>query len=213
MCWNAKVSLHTFLFSCLVLTVVWYTNTYTEYKSPLFDNPLAYAALLSVSGIQLVEFFLWTYLDNRTLNTLFSIVGLLLVFLQPVAFFLVSGSEILYAYLIYLAGLCMLIFPFMNIPYTKIGKLGNLEWKWIDGYKQNQWLKKFIRPIWMLFLAISVWQANMPVFLGMGIILFAYVLYQFYMTGSENSVWCWAVNIYMIWLLVRLVVPKYAAIY
>lgn len=213
MCWNAEVSINTFLFSCLALTIVWYTNTYTEYTSPLFNNPFVYVALLSVSGMQLVEFFLWTYLDNRTLNTLFSIVGLLLVFLQPVAFFLVSGSDILYAYFIYLAGLCMLIVPFMNMPYTKIGKRGNLEWKWIDGYKQNQWLKQFIRPIWMLFLLISIWQANMQVFVCIGIILFAYVLYRFYMTGSENSVWCWLVNLYMIWLLVRLVVPKYAAIY
>lgn len=32
MCWNENVSLNTFLFSSFVLLLIFYNNTYTQYK-------------------------------------------------------------------------------------------------------------------------------------------------------------------------------------
>ena len=38
MCWNPDISINTFLLGALTLVFVYYTNTYTKYKTPTFDN-------------------------------------------------------------------------------------------------------------------------------------------------------------------------------
>ena len=68
MCWNPDISINTFLFSCLTLLFIYITNTYTKYKTPLFDNPIFYLLFLAVVSIQLIEFFLWRNLKNKFIN-------------------------------------------------------------------------------------------------------------------------------------------------
>jgi len=59
MCWNQDISINTFIFACLSLLFIFFTNTFTKYKTPTFDNPIVYLFLLSVAAMQLIEYFLW----------------------------------------------------------------------------------------------------------------------------------------------------------
>ena len=84
MCWNAEVSLNTFLFSFFTLAFVYYNNEYTKYKNPVFKNKWLYIFLLSVFTIQLFEYFIWKNLKSAY-NAFFTKGVLLLLILQPAA--------------------------------------------------------------------------------------------------------------------------------
>jgi hypothetical protein len=82
MCWNAEVSLNTFLFSGFVLLLIMYNNNYTQYKIQFIegiDNIWAYIFLFSWILMQLFEFFIWKNINNPGLNTIFSILASILL--------------------------------------------------------------------------------------------------------------------------------------
>ena len=54
---NADISINTFLFAFLALLFIYFTNTYTKYKTHSFDNKIMYLFTLSVVCMQLLEFF------------------------------------------------------------------------------------------------------------------------------------------------------------
>ena len=70
MCWNAEVSLNTFLFSSFVLCLIIYNNTYTQYKIKDFNNIWIYLFFVSFILMQLFEFFIWRNVDNKLYNKL-----------------------------------------------------------------------------------------------------------------------------------------------
>lgn len=59
MCWNANVSLNTFLFSGCVLALIIYNNSFTQYKIQELNNKWVYFLIASFVFIQLIEFFIW----------------------------------------------------------------------------------------------------------------------------------------------------------
>ena len=92
MCWNATVSLNTFLFSIGMLCLMIYNNHYTPYKIEGF-NIYWYFFILSFCTIQLIEYFLWTHLTNKKLNYLFSSFQILnFTSFLPLLYLLVASS-------------------------------------------------------------------------------------------------------------------------
>ena len=57
MCWNPDISINTFLFSSIVLLFIYFTNTYTKYKTPLFDNPIVYIFILITNSLSINKKF------------------------------------------------------------------------------------------------------------------------------------------------------------
>lgn len=78
MCWNKEIFLNTFLFSSFVLALIFYNNTYTQYKIKYFDNSWYYILLSSIILMQLVEYFIWRNIHS-TYNQFFSIVASILL--------------------------------------------------------------------------------------------------------------------------------------
>ena len=93
MCWNEHVSLNTFIFSIFVLLLIAYNNKYTQYKIEMFNNKFVYIFFASFITMQLIEFFLWRNLNNPRLNNLFSIMGSLLLIIQPIASLLILKDD------------------------------------------------------------------------------------------------------------------------
>ena len=219
MCWNADVSLNTFLFSCLALGFVYYTNTYTKYKTPLFDNPIAYVAFMSFVGMQLVEYFLWRNLKNREWNRLFSTIGIILLHLQPVFFTLLVPSIRIRNALLYTYGVVFIIHIYMyfvssaKLPYTTVID-GHLSWRFPHFvlFKKifYEYLMYLSSSVWLFILLYSVYITEFPLFLFVSVILL-YSLYRYYNTGTWGSIWCWLINAYMLWLVFRIliVLPYY----
>ena len=93
MCWNQHVSLNTFIFSLFVLLLIAYNNAYTQYKMPEFNNIYVYLFFLSFISIQLIEFFIWRNINDKSLNQFFSIAGMLLVTVQPIISLMMLKDE------------------------------------------------------------------------------------------------------------------------
>ncbi len=66
MCWNATVSLNTFLFSFFAVNFAYFNNVINIYEY-LFIN--------SFISMQLIEYFTWKNLNNKNLNRLLSQLG------------------------------------------------------------------------------------------------------------------------------------------
>ena len=84
MCWNASVSLNTFLFSSFILGLIIYNNLFTKYKIQHLNNIWAYLFLSSFILMQLIEFFIWKNINNKFYNNIFSICATLLLIIQPI---------------------------------------------------------------------------------------------------------------------------------
>ena len=216
MCWNADVSLNTFLFSCLALGFVYYTNTYTKYKTPLFDNPIAYAAVLSFVSMQLVEYFLWRNLKNREWNRVFSRFGLGLLAIQPFLFALLVPSLAVRSLLLYLYFAALFVYITIYAFFTDgfphaVVKNGHLSWIFsiflTDGHSTSiRWLIRLLNFMWTSILFYSVYLTGEYVFFTLALISILYLLYKYYNDNTWPSLWCWTVNIYMLWLVFRILI-------
>jgi len=84
MCWNQYVSINTFLFGIFTLWFIKINNTYSDYKIDFFKNEYVYLFILSIVLMQLIEFFLWINIHNKSINHNLSILGFLLLVVQPI---------------------------------------------------------------------------------------------------------------------------------
>ena len=210
MCWNADISLNTFLFSCLALGFVYYTNTYTKYKTPLFDNPLAYLAFMSFVSMQLVEYFLWRNLKNREWNRAFSLIGQLLLYSQPILFISLTTNETIktyfwYVYAVY-TSIYVLIYSYFGsiYPYT-IVKNGHLAWNIHEKMAMGSYkIHHILVLIFITVITYSLYQIGEYLFLGfVWVFLLASMYYSF---PTWYSMWCWVLNVYMLWLVFRILI-------
>ena len=198
MCWNADVSLNTFLFSMFVLLLVFYNNHYTKYKIQYFDNKWMYVFLISAFSMQLIEYFIWKNIKNDYYNKIFTICALFLVFFQPVASLMLLGNHslrniLLSAYL--LIGIPILIYTIYTEKLISVvsKKSGNLIWS-MD--------PNGVLPLWTVALLFSfVYEKNwVPVILAI-ISLSIFVYKEF---SSAGSVWCWFINSISVYLAIYL---------
>lgn len=182
MCWNPEVSMSTFLFTTTVVMLA-YSQGLIEIYFLLF--------LMSFISMQLIEFFLWTYLHNAEYNALFSKLGFALICTQPFFMLLLLSDtyphkkELIYAYLAFII-LFTVIYPH-NFT-TVIGTNGHLEWKWLrwPGIVLLVWFAFFLAPSvirkeWLLFTSIVITA------------LYSYINYKAH--GTWGSMWCWIANI------------------
>ena len=151
MCWNAEVSLNTFIFSIFVLSLVYYNNNYTKYKIYHFDNQWMYIFLLLAFSMQLIEFFIWKNINNKYYNKIFTILAFILVFCQPIASLMLLKNHLL-RNIILLPYLIIGIPYIIYIIYTKkfrsiVSSSGNLIW--------NIKIHKFCFWIWLFLLLFS----------------------------------------------------------
>ena len=192
MCWNAEVSLNTFVFSIFVLLFVYYNEKYTKYKIPGFDNIWLYIFLLSAYLMQLIEYFLWTNIKTKY-NRFFTIAVVLLLFCQPVASLMLLTN-------IGLRNIMITLYLLFAVPYTAyiilykklrsvVSPGGNLNWN-IPAPWWLVWAWVFV------FLFSFMYEQKWPCLL-FAIITFGVFIYK-EMTSSP-SMWCWVINILSIY--------------
>ena len=198
MCWNAEVSLNTFIFSIFVLSLVYYNNNYTKYKIHHFDNQWMYIFLLLAFSMQLIEFFIWKNINNKYYNKIFTILAFILVFCQPIASLMLLKNYLL-RNIILLPYLIIGIPYIIYIIYTKkfrsiVSSSGNLIW--------NIKIHRFCFWIWLFLLLFSfIYEQKW------GHILFAIVTLSIFIykeRSTTGSVWCWFINSISIYLAIYL---------
>lgn len=189
MCWNANVSKNTFIFSTTPLVICLYLKLIS------FQDYICYQSFIT---IQLIEYFLWTFLNNKKWNRIFSIIGYILIVTIPVIFMLNNINKytkyILGLYVLYIF---MIQFMFPPTFHTSIAPNKHLEWEWIK-------LPIPIFLLWHFFMNIAAFisfylnsykNVNIPLLLFTTFI-YLITLYSYYSSNTVGSMWCWIANIF-----------------
>jgi hypothetical protein len=199
MCWNKDVSLNTFLFSSFVFLLILYNNKYSIYKIKEFENIWFCLFILSVFSMQLVEYFLWVYLNNKFYNyVLTSFVLLLLVIFQPIsAIMLIPYKKIKYITLgtyLFLLSISIIINKNDKI-FTIKSNNNHLNWR-LDNF--------YILRSYCVFIFFSLFLYKYYIGIFFGIFLLIISLYNYYNDLSFGSMWCWMLNSVSIYYIIYL---------
>lgn len=186
MCWNAEVSLQSFLIG---ITAVFFANQNgLPFPTTLF--------CLTIVFMQLIEYFVWSYYDNPTVNFVASFSAAFLLFLQPVASLLTLSSKYTtYALLVYV-GLALAAFVVMDMSRLREkykmrrAENGHLAWNWI----QNDLQTTLSLVVYFLFLFTPLLLRGQYTLLGISLTTLFVSLYSFYKENTWGSMWCWIVN-------------------
>jgi hypothetical protein len=199
MCWNASVSLNTFLFSSFALLLIIYNNSFTKYKIKELNNKWIYVFLASAMLMQLIEFFIWRNINNKYYNNLFSIFAVSLLIVQPVASIMIVQTNFIRNILLFIYLLLAIPFSFYQFStqniYTTVSKDGHLDWHFFNN-------PSFVLFIWFFFLFFSLIYEKLWTLIIFGIItlIICFIKYKY----KSGSVWCWIINSIMIYYVAYL---------
>lgn len=197
MCWNAEVSLNTFLFSSFVLGLVMYNNLYTQYKIPELNNVWIYVFFASFIIMQLFEFFIWRNINNKFYNHIFSVAATLLLLFQPIASLMILSNitirnTLLIIYISFTILYSIYKFNTKNI-HTTISKKTHLHWHFFGSLPIE-------KLVWLFFLFFSLFYEKKWYGILFGIITLIVFLFYFYKDNTAGSMWCWSINGFFILL-------------
>ncbi len=214
MCWNPTISLNTFIFALSAIVIGQIAKTHT------LDWSLFY---MSIASMQLLEYFMWTYasvhnngVDATDLNSALSVVGLLIIFLQPVAAgFLIKHRQRRAAYFamyaVWVAAYLALSMPSTSFT-TTVAPNGHLQWNWLA--PGSAWLI----ATWVAFIVTAIClsdHGHSTLFLA-AIVAFniAFVAGSYVMHRKSNawgSVYCSFINVMFVVVLVRAFAQDYCS--
>ncbi len=215
MCWNEYVSINTFVFGIFVLLLIAFNNKYSQYKIADFENPYLYFFIGSVISMQFIEFVLWRNLNNKSINKTMSILGSLLLCIQPIASLTLLKNINLRNTMILIYSFLSCIFFFYIIThkhmYTLLSKNGHLKWDWVQNVNLNSipnWIpqKIIVHLLYLFFLSFSFFVNRRYFLIISSSILFCLFYYYYYTDGSAGSLWCLSVNAIMLYYLIQILV-------
>ena len=199
MCWNEHVSINTFLFSSFVLALIIYNNTYTKYKIQELNNPWIYIFLASFIFMQLIEFFIWRNINNKVYNNIFSILGLLLILIQPVASLMLLQNIqlrnlLIITYLLFVIPFSIYKFSTKHI-HSVVSKQGHLNWMFFGTNPITFlfWL------LWLFLLLFVFFYEKIWIGILFGLLSLVIAYINFANDKSAGSIWCWIINSVMIY--------------
>jgi len=189
MCWNAEVSLKTFMYGLCSALICTYLGT--------IPMVIIYL-IMSFTSMQLLEYFAWSYLDNKKVITYLSIIGVILIFLQ---LFLISYTiknptyrkYMLTLLLGYIILYCIFVLPTARFNMKK-GVNGHLVWEWLD------WSKLFIMGVLFFYIIPFVLDKSILAVI-FTIVSVSYSLYNYYEYNTWGTMWCYFSNVLWVYLL------------
>ena len=202
MCWNADISINTFIFGVFALAFIYITNTYSKYKTKTFDNPLVYLFMFEVASIQLIEYFLWRNLKNKIWNEFLSKVASFVITAQIITLILmVNPLSYRYSMLAVYAILTPLYFYYKEkydpiIFSTTIGENGHLAWNWL-GNKQYGIIFLFIGLFFYIFPLFFIDN----IFLSRAVLTTLALSLFFYRGRTIGTMWCWIGNFTLLYFI------------
>jgi|688.fasta_scaffold178467_3 hypothetical protein len=197
MCWNAKVSLNTFMIG-LIGILYGYINKYPITELLLF---------LSFTSMQLVEYFIWTYYDNKRLNHIFTLIGALLIGIQPIMSMLMLKD--VNKYMMYILLSIYLSYRLYKLIYKNDwnepniisykGENGHLVWSWIK--KSNiDYLTVIIFLICLLLPLLLCGKLDLFIY---ALITLVISIYYFTKYDTWTSMWCWSLNFWVLFIIIK----------
>ena len=203
MCWNATVSLNTFLFSGFVLSLIIYNNAFTQYKIQELNNKWVYVFIASFALMQLVEFFIWKYINNPFYNNVVSICATLLLLMQPIASIMILTNVqlrnlLLISYLLPTVSYSIYAFSSKHV-HSVVSKRGHLDWQFIESSLIG-WM------FWLFFFLFSIVYEKKWVGLIFVVVTLITTFLNYRNDNALGSMWCWSVNSLMIYYAIYLLI-------
>lgn len=190
MCWNAEVSLNTFIFA-LFGFIIGYINGFNK-KILLF--------FLLFSFIQFYEYMIWVNLDSSNINKIWSLIGFIIILLEPIASINILDTSLLkyILYILYIPGI--IVVPLLRYKFddftTVRGMNGHLQWNWLESPKNLS--SKFMWAIWFLcfFVPLIIYTIKYKKYIPLLFTLITYIItiYYYFKAGVFGTMWCWASN-------------------
>jgi len=209
MCWNAEVSLNTFVFSTFMLLFIIYNNKYTQYKIPILDNFWTYMFFVSFITMQLIEFFIWKNINNPFYNSFFSSLAALLLMIHPVVSLMMLNNAklkqiMIGIYLAFTIPFSIYRFSTKHI-FSKVSQKGHLSWFFLLD-NENILERVVLLSLWLFFFLFSLFYNQNYFGFVFGVLTLLFVIYNYARDGSIESMWCWIVNTIMIFYSIYLLI-------
>jgi len=189
MCWNASVSLNTYIFGLFASSFAYYNGVI---------DLLGFILYQSILLIQLIEYFIWSKTFS---NKLLSQIALFVIICQPMFNIIKIQNKpelipyILAAYISIVAIVYTFIIPLKTVNFSSVpSKNGHLAWKWLD-------VNIYLILIWYIFISVrwiidGIYSYLIIVSL---LLIISIVLYR--ETNTWGSMWCWLCNILSFYLI------------
>jgi hypothetical protein len=190
MCWNAEVSLNTFIFGLVSAAIVLLINK-NDIKFVLI--------LLSATLIQLIEYFAWRNINNKEAIKIISLCGMGVILLQLLLINLLNlhGNERIIVLTIILILSLFAFYHVITNNKLKMEKGGNghLMWHWTD----------VPLPLLIMILSFYLYAGirNRKITLIFTFITLSISLYTYYKYKTWGSMWCYISNIFWIFLIIK----------
>jgi len=157
--------------------------------------------------MQLIEFFLWTYIDNPWFNSFFSRLACVLLLLQPIASTMLIPSQkvkqlLLSVYLLVTIPFASYRFMTKKIHAT-VSKKGHLHW---DFWTKTGIIENGIFMIWLFFFLFPLFYLKQYIAGLFGLISLLVITYNYSTDGTVGSMWCWIVNSVMIYFAANVLI-------
>jgi hypothetical protein len=165
--------------------------------------------------MQLIEYFIWININNKSLNTFFTTLAFILINIQPIFSLMIINNHKLRKILliIYIFFVVFNIFIIYNTK-TKTKILSypdkNHHLVWYSNINSLLYI-----GVYYLFLIIGLIIEKKWAIIIIGISSFLFVLIKYLNKNISNimllhnsfgSVWCWSVNLIMLYYLVYLLI-------
>lgn len=206
MCWSPDISINTFLLGVLSLVFIYYTNTYTKYHTPVFDNKWAYVFGFLVILMQLIEYFIWKNIKNEKMNNILSRIAYSLIAIQPVPLIMMIVDEKTRYITLLVYSVLLIIYNIIKInvktPSTTISSNGHLLWNWLSfsGYEYIYVM------IYMFFYVFSAYYTKNYHLLWFIILSFSLSFITYFKDKTWGSMWCWVSNMIWIYFIIKITI-------
>jgi hypothetical protein len=195
MCWNAEVSLQSFLIG-FTATIVAYQNG-LSFPMTLF--------CLTIVCMQLIEYVVWSNITNKDVVFRASLAAAFLLFLQPIASLTTLPMSQAVPFLLLYVGLAFtgLLLkrdePLKDQYNMYRGENGHLVWNWL----QRDWKTVLSLVVYFIFLLFPLLIQKHYELLFLATSTLGLSLYSFYRSNTWGSMWCWIVNYIVVGISIK----------
>lgn len=197
MCWNAEISLNTFLFSTCAVALATFNG---------IAQPIEALYYMSFVSMQFTEYLAWR---NLSATTAASVMGMGLILVQPALKILTlpasrARTVLLAAYAAFVTLVALHIHRRgIDLRMSKAPN-GHLAWHWLKfpGIYLLAWVAFLLTP--------NLFKRDYTMF-AINTIVVSAIYITYIQTNTWGSLWCWIANAYSIWLLYKVFHKSFGA--
>lgn len=194
MCWNARVSINTFIITLFSIGLALMNKT-EQSKILIF--------IFAFSLIQLIEYFLWNNLSNQPVNILLSnILILILIFQCFASINLIDDETIRKNMMIIFVSILLICLLFHNYSSmnTTVRQNGHLHWNW----NESKVIYGIIYLIFFIGPAIF-WKNEKIIQTLLFASITASLIFSYLAGGGFGTFWCWIANFTSLYLMFKVI--------